>query len=225
MYDFHKIRLKDKSKEFRHRYFKKDQKDLLKFIKRKTPDQNNFDENAQKSIDAMISAFNDLQIKYNMLKEEKERGYSQLESLLVNSGDSETKLGMDQLVKLLSKSLNQGESSLSNSDASKLSMTKKLFENFARIDRSLVEEAQTTPSLNNYSQCSTHEGSPEDSDTILGKRSFQEACLSEPIIDFLPSKKYSAFCINNVEESFLSAKEAEFSIEPNDQTNSFFNFL
>jgi hypothetical protein len=38
MYDFHKIRIKDKSKEFRHRYFKKGQLEMLNFIKRKTPD-------------------------------------------------------------------------------------------------------------------------------------------------------------------------------------------
>lgn len=39
MYDFRKIRNKDKLKEYKHIFFRKDKAHLLEYIKRKNPDQ------------------------------------------------------------------------------------------------------------------------------------------------------------------------------------------
>lgn len=226
MYDFHKIRLKDKSKEFRHRYFKKDQKELLKFIKRKTSDQNQYEDSAQKNVEAMINAFNELQMKYNQLRAEKERQNNKLQMVMENCKDENIKDGMGQLINILDKVVSKGENKLDNVESSKFGMAKKMFENFAKIDSDLLEaEENETPSINNYSNCSTDDSSYDGEGQMLGKRSFEEACLSEPVIDFLPTKKYSTFCINNVEESFLGTNETEFSIDPQDCQNSFFNFL
>ena len=66
MYDFHKLRHKDKSKEFKHAYFQRGKYELLAHIQRKTNESSLVEDN-------LLAKFNELQAQQKLLKEQNAR--------------------------------------------------------------------------------------------------------------------------------------------------------
>ena len=193
------MRLKNKTKEFRHQYFKKGHRELLQFIKRKTSNESNPDAEtaSQKSLNSMMSAFKDLKVKHQQLKEEHSKNkFLMLEKALGSIKDAEIKQGVFRMIEVISQAAKDSQNETEQEDISgrskKLSMIKKLFKSLNEPEES-EEPARKPAEEERGSQISTTDEESEGSSN-LGKRSFGEAgvengCFEANAVDFMPMKK------------------------------------
>jgi hypothetical protein len=179
MYDFHKIRIKDKSKEFRHRYFKKGQLDLLKFIKRKTPDQQGYFESCQKNIDTLLVGYNELKEDYEELKNEKLSKLAELGDLLSVSKNKTLKVGMNHLAKVVTQVSESGLDKVDDKVQQKYILIEKLFQDFDLIDAGLFNctDSENEASISIERTPSTAENSDHVTETLSDSDSYEDQCI------------------------------------------------
>lgn len=117
MYDFHKLRLKDKSKEFKHAYFQRGKFGLLAHIQRKTTENSSVEDN-------LLAKFNELQAQQKLLKEQNAKLREEKKNALIKLREQE-----DPKISLLLKArevLQRSQSEkLSSQDRCILELTNK----------------------------------------------------------------------------------------------------
>lgn len=105
MYDFGKTRLKNKMKEFRHKYFVRDRPDLLQHIKRK-PILAKQSSGLKKSTPGPLQKDYDmLKVKYEMLKLEKNQQILPKQKKLNSMFESSPVSEPDQLLRMVSSAV------------------------------------------------------------------------------------------------------------------------
>merc|ERR1712232_737420 len=150
MYDFHKIRHKSTQKEFRHVYFCRGKPELLAEIKRKTPEQVEFNHSSNENLERTVCENNDFDLNENVQKK---------------TSDSTTSLMM--CLMLYNKALK------ANSDEAGAEMSEMIIKH----TEDYIASMKTVLDIKvGSSQVSTHaEGFSNEDDSSLSKRSFHDS--------------------------------------------------
>jgi len=220
MYDFHKIRHKSHQKEFRHVYFCRGKPDLLAEIKRKTPEQVEFNHNKIKDALQIADDWKKLedQIEFkdsnNTTTDAIDEIGSDNEYPKPKATDSTNSLMMCLMLYNKALKANADETSPDVSE-----MIIRHTEDYIASMKNVLDIKVGS------SQVSTHaEGFSNEDDSSLSKRSFYESC--ENINDIDMDHQMGRKQIKNCDQIFIEddfIKEEQFSNNSNIFGEDFFD--
>lgn len=204
MYGFKKIKFKDRSRYFWHPNFKKGYKDLLHLIKRKKPYQSSIEEQASQQITHCANGCSCSNFQNSICQGAR----STEDSLGLEGFDgniTSIKKGVESFLSTLKRAMTEGTEKLSKGEKLKLEMSKRLFEEFAKVDSQRKEDnpgsnsrgALASSSFRNKVNGGDQAQSKEDTDSFLGKRSNDQISFSgDSIVNFDPDDDISNDFLN-----------------------------